>query len=85
MCIIYGDKIYSNNLYDIHKDILNMFELPYKIQKKIKIETFLEKLIENLYNDKKRNIKGFKFILAKEIGLGTIKFINDKNLIKNSF
>ena len=37
----------------------------------------------NLKNDKKRIVNGTQFILAKEIGLGTIQLVDDKKLIEN--
>lgn len=80
-----SDEIYNNNLYEIHLDILNKYNLPNKLKRIRNTESFLKNLIINLNNDKKRTVEGYKFILAKEIGLGEIKFINNKKFIKESF
>ena len=80
-----SDNFYNNNLTEIHKDILDKYGLPIKLPIITDKKNILKKLMHNLKNDKKRIVKGFQFILAKEIGSGTIKLVNDKKLIKKSF
>ena len=79
-----SDNIFKKNLFLIHKEILEMYKLPTKL-KLNSYKKLIDKMINNLNNDKKRTKEGVKFILSKSIGEGVTKVVNDKTLIKNSF
>ena len=81
-----ADQKYKINTIQENKKLLKNFKLPtnfsdLKIKKKIDIN----KLINNLNNDKKRTFYGIRFIVSKKKGTGQIIYEKNKNFIKQSF
>ena len=81
-----ADQKYRLNTIKINRSLLKNFKLPIKFSDlKIKKKININKLIQNLNNDKKRTFNGIRFIVSKKKGTGKIIYEKDTTLIKKSF
>lgn len=81
-----ADQKYNLNTLKVNKMLLKNFKLPVNFSDlKIKKKIDIDKLVENLKNDKKRTIKGTRFIVSKKKGTGQIIYEKNINFIKQSF
>ena len=81
-----ADQKYGLNTLKINKSLLKSFKLPINFDDlEIKKKKNINKLIENLDNDKKRTFQGIRFIISKKKGTGKIIYEKDTVLIKKSF
>ena len=88
MCAANLSKELFNNKYIIaqHHDILKEYKLPTKISECINLlRPTTENLSEKLNKDKKKTSQGNRFIVCEKLGVAKVEYINDRNLIKDSF
>jgi 3-dehydroquinate synthase len=80
-------ELFNNNIIiSQHQDILREFRLPTKLSdcnnlSKPKVET----LSNSLSKDKKKTSSGNRFIVCEKLGVARVEYIQDINLINNSF
>ena len=69
-----------------NRNIIKSFLLPTKITDlKVNSKLNVNKLINNLKNDKKKTFSGIRFIISKKIGQGSVIYERNQNIIKRSF
>lgn len=79
--LIYGNK----NIIDQHYNILELYKMPTKIDELKLLRPNINKLISNVYNDKKRKSFINRFIVCEKIGKAKVIEIKSDKLIKSSF
>tara|TARA_A100001035_G_C27782780_1_gene502675 strand:+ start:2604 stop:3713 length:1110 start_codon:yes stop_codon:yes gene_type:complete len=86
LSLILNQNDSSEKLYKLTNDLLYKYKLPKKFSdlNTIKVPT-INQLMKSLINDKKRISKGNRFILCDQVGSGTIKIIEDKNIISKAY
>ena len=81
-----SDLKFNLNTLDTNRNLLKQYKLPTNFSDlKIKKKINLNKLIDNLKNDKKKTINGIRFVISKKIGVGEIIYENNTSNIKKSF
>tara|TARA_B100000795_G_scaffold269968_1_gene261441 strand:- start:4906 stop:6009 length:1104 start_codon:yes stop_codon:yes gene_type:complete len=82
-----SEKKYDNNyIFRQHKDILKEFNLPIKLSEcNNLVMPKINNLILRLDKDKKKTFKGNRFIICKKLGKAHAEYVEDINIIKESF
>ncbi len=76
----------SSDLLCFTRQILQEYFLPIKIRDHVGCEApSPQELVKNLINDKKRTSQGNRFILAPALGSSIIQYINDVEILEESY
>ena len=82
-----SELLFGKSVLIEHRDILKAFNLPLKIKdcNNIDYQPNILNLINNIQNDKKKTSKGNRFIICKKVGNGSVEYISNNKLIRESF